>query len=226
MAYSNNAADAVYNYIVDKIKDGEWLPGSKIATEAQLCKELDVSRIAVRQGIEKLAALSVLRKAQGSGTYVEHFEKSSILGLPFYANNKENVLSILEFRRMFDSYNAELFINKCTQAQIDELEQNYSCMKNSVDDMEKFRLLDNEFHSLIAKGTKNAIIMQISNLFTDVLSNHQTYLYQNVGPEHAIEYHGLILECIKQKNFELASIYSRIHIENSIKKLELLNERV
>lgn len=219
MAYSNQASDMVYDYIIEKIKNKIWLAGEKISTEAQLCEELGVSRIAVRQAIEKLSALSLLKKKQGSGTYVSEFEDSFLLGMPFYASTKENAITILEFRRMFDSYNAELFVSKCNETDIISLEMNYENMKNSFSNMKEFRYYDNEFHDLIAKGTRNAIIIQISNVFMDVLRDLQTTLYQNVGPEDAIEYHGMILGSIKNKNAELASIYSRMHIENSLRQM-------
>lgn len=222
MTYINQASDKVYDYIVEKIKTREWLPEMKIYTEAQLCEELNVSRVAVRQAIEKLVALSILRKVQGSGTYVESFENTSLLGLPFYANTKNNVINVLEFRKMFDSYNVELFIKKADAEDIKALEKNYKDMKSAVDNVAKFRRLDNEFHNIIAKGTKNPIIIQISNLFTDVFANHQLASYYKLGPENAIEHHGLILEAVKNRSSELASIYSRIHIETSLNHLEKL----
>ncbi len=219
MAYSNQAAIHVFDYIVGKIRSSEWLPGTKIETEAQLGENLGVSRIAVRQAIEKLAALSVLEKIQGSGTYVKSFEDSSLMGLVYYPPTLQKMLTVLEFRRMFDPYNTQLFIEKCSQQEIDLLEENYTNMIAVSEDMLKFRFYDNEFHHIIACGTHNAIIAQISALLTELLTEHQTALYQNTGPEHAIKYHKMILDCIKDHNAELANIYSRIHIENSMKNL-------
>lgn len=216
MPYSVQAANMVFDYITEHIKTGLWLPGAKIETETQLCENLGVSRIAVRQAIEKLSALQVLRKVQGSGTYVESFEDASLLGLVYFPITIETMITVLEFRRMFDSYNVELFLNKCTDKEIDELAENFDEMRVAVEDKERFRTLDNHFHDLIARGTKNPIIIQISELLTDLLEAHQSALYNDIGPEHAIHYHSMILDCIKQRNAELAEIYARMHIENSI----------
>lgn len=220
MAYNVQAAELVFNYIADKIKNREWLPGAKIETEEQLCAKLNVSRTAVRQAIEKLSAYSILRKVQGSGTYVQRFEDTSLLGLPYYMNGENVMVTILEFRLMFDSYNAELFIDKCTDEEVCQLEDTYQRMKDSVGDKQKFHLCDNEFHAIIAKGTRNVIIKQLSSLFNGLFEEHQLYLYDNVGPDTAIYYHGMILDAIKQRNAELASIYSRMSIEYSLKQLE------
>ncbi len=223
MAYSVQAANMVFDYLTQQIKTKQWLPGTKIATETQLCEQLGVSRIAVRQAVEKLSALAVLRKVQGSGTYVADYEDVSLQGLLYYPVTKGTMTTVLEFRRMFDSYNTELFIAKCTEADIQKLEENYQAMKVAAADRKQFRYLDNEFHTQIARGTRNPIIIQISNLLTDLLIEHQNALYQNVGPEHAIEYHGIILENIKSRNAELAAIYARMHIDNSLKALANLD---
>lgn len=220
MPYSTQATNQVFEYITHKIKTRQWVPGTKIATETQLCQELGVSRAAVRQAIEKLSALRVLRKLQGSGTYVEEFEQTSLSGLIYYPVTRHTMTTVLEFRRMFDSYSTELFIQKCTQEDIAKLRKNYSEMSEASSDHERFRYLDNEFHDLIAKGTRNPIISQISDLLTDLLREHQSALYSSVGPEHAIQYHGMILSCIEQGNAELAGIYARMHIDNSLHTLE------
>lgn len=219
MPYSLQATNTVFEHITHSIKSGAWTAGTKIATETQLCQELAVSRAAVRQAIEKLSALGVLRKVQGSGTYVEEFQRVSLSGMLYYPVTPETMTVVLEFRRMFDSYNTELYIQKCTRADVALLGDNYQRMRQARDDHQQFRYLDNEFHDLIARGTRNPIIAQISEVLTDLLREHQSALYSNTGPEHAIQYHGMILSCIEEGNAELAGIYSRMHIENSLKTL-------
>ena len=110
MPYSAQASNLVFKDITEHISSGQWAPGMKIETEEQLCSRLGVSRIAVRQAIEKLSALSVLRKVQGSGTYVNSFKDASLLGMIYYPPTRETMRTVLEFRRMFDSYNAQLFV--------------------------------------------------------------------------------------------------------------------
>lgn len=217
--YNSQASDKAYHYIVEKIQSGEWKSGDKIATEPQLCEAVSVSRIAVRQAIEKLVALSILRKIQGSGTYVEKAENMSIMSSLIMGGTKEQALSILEFRKMFDSYNMVLFLERCSYHEIEELEKNYAAMLVAKEDMDVFQHLDQDFHMIIANGTRNPMIMQISNLFMDIFESNQKMMYENVGPDTAIKYHGKMLESIRERNAELASIYARISIEKSIERM-------
>lgn len=200
-----------------------WKPGYKISTEKELCEELDVSRIAVRQAIERLSTLNVLIKQQGSGTYVAEYQKLMFMPMPFYHINKDKALTILEFRKMFDSNNAQLFVEKSKDKDLYLLEENFKNMKAVINNPKKFRYYDNEFHTLIAKGTKNDIIIQISHLFNDMLVGLQMTIYSKADPASAIEQHEQIIESIRMKNADLASIYTKMHIEKSIEALKKMD---
>jgi DNA-binding FadR family transcriptional regulator len=219
LSYNVQAADQVFESITGKIKRLEWAPGTRIETEAELCEGLGVSRVAVRQAIEKLSALKVLRKVQGSGTYVESIEKASLPGLQYYPLSRETTIMVLEFRRMFDSYNTELFTQKCTEGDIARVEANYQNMKESEHDRLLFHHYDQEFHDILAYGTKNPIIIQIADVLRELLSEQQYVLFPNVGPEHAIYYHSIILKCLKDRNGDLGARYARLHIDNSLQHL-------
>ena len=56
----------------DKILAQEYRPEEQIPTEADLCKEYNVSRITVREAINKLVQENFLDRRQGRGTYVVH----------------------------------------------------------------------------------------------------------------------------------------------------------
>ncbi len=55
-------SDKVLEKIQEKIFSGEWKPGQKIMSETKLSQELDVSRVSVREAIEKLATLNIVSK--------------------------------------------------------------------------------------------------------------------------------------------------------------------
>jgi GntR family transcriptional repressor for pyruvate dehydrogenase complex len=223
--YINQASDIAYEYIVERIRSGVWKPEDKIATESQLVDMIEVSKVAVRQAIERLVTMSVLKKVQGSGTYVEKKENMSIMSAFVFGMDDEFMMKILEFRKMFDSYNMELFIRRASEDEIIELQRNYAQMIEAKDDMQRFHKLDQIFHDLVANGTRNPMIIQISKLFIDIFVDNQKLNYYNAGPESAIKYHGKMLGAIKERNSEVASIYARMSIEESIHRLEELHSR-
>ena len=62
----------MYSIIKDKIEVREWIAGSQIPTEDELCKTYDVSKATVRMAIAELVRNGYLRKQQGKGTFVSH----------------------------------------------------------------------------------------------------------------------------------------------------------
>lgn len=55
----------------DKILLGEWGPGVLMPTEQELCEQYNVSRITVRNALEKLEQNDLIERIQGRGTIVK-----------------------------------------------------------------------------------------------------------------------------------------------------------
>lgn len=216
MSYANQASTLVFDHITKQISEGIWAPGYKIATEEQLCAALGVSRVAVRQAIGNLSALGVLKKIQGSGTYVNAFEDAELAGLIYYPVTKERIITVLEFRKAFDSYNAELFAKKADDAAIADLKKNYEEMIVLKDNPAEFQDHDNSFHQMIAYGTDNVIIRQISHALMALLIRYQEAQYENIGTHNSIKWHGRILEALSARDGVMAKRCVEIHIQNSI----------
>lgn len=61
--------ELVYNYIFEQI-NVEYFAHDKIPSESELCKEFSLSKLTVRQGINKLKNEGYLYSRQGSGNFV------------------------------------------------------------------------------------------------------------------------------------------------------------
>lgn len=220
MAYTKKATDKVYSFIQDKMEAGEWKAGDRIWTEAKLQKELGVSRVAVRQAIDKMIIQSRLYSIQGSGTYVQSVRNSEELNLGLNIDAEyEELLDILEFRKYYECGTVALCIEYGTEEDIREIEKYYEIMKQCGEDMEAFYTADYNFHDAIAKGTKKKFIFRISNSLSKILLHNQEKLNFIIGPEVGLEYHAFILKYIKERDVELATLYMQKHMEASIQAL-------
>lgn len=56
--------------IDERIESGKWSPESQVPSERELCEQLQVSRITVRQALHQLVAEGRLVRIHGRGTYV------------------------------------------------------------------------------------------------------------------------------------------------------------
>ncbi len=62
----------MYLIIREKIEKREWLNGSQIPTEDELCQTYNVSKATVRMAVSELVRSGYLRKQQGKGTFVTY----------------------------------------------------------------------------------------------------------------------------------------------------------
>lgn len=212
------ASDKVLEKIQEKIFSGEWKPGEKIMSENQLAKELSVSRVSVRAAMEKLVTLNIINKKQGGGTFVNNLNPSIYMNslIPMLILDRDNYIDILEFRLVMEPETTKLCTERCSDDLIKELELCYEDMVKYKDDIKRFTEEDLKFHTKISEGTSNSLIIKVNELLINILEYHQEVLYKNLGPKGGINEHKLILEAIKNRDAELAAIYSRRHVQRTI----------
>ncbi|GKX29614.1 GntR family transcriptional regulator [Vallitalea longa] len=216
------ASDIVFKTIRENIISGKWVSGTRIMSETQLAAKLNVSRISVREAIEKLAALNILYKKQGGGTYVNELQPSIYFNslIPMLTLDRDNYAEILEFRLIFETQSTELCVERCNDEEIVQMEECYNRMVEFKEDGERFTDEDLEFHMLIINGANNSLLKKVSEVLMEILRYHQKKLYKELGPGGGIKEHRLILEAIKNRDKELATIYMRRHIERTIKDIQ------
>lgn len=62
------------------IDEGRWKVGERMPTEIELAARFDVSRNTVRQALDVLHSMNLVRRQQGSGTYVAPHGLSHVIG--------------------------------------------------------------------------------------------------------------------------------------------------
>jgi GntR family transcriptional regulator len=68
------AKEPLYSIIAtraeERIRTGEWPPGTRLPPERELCRLLDVSRVTLRQALAELEQRGLISRHQGRGTFV------------------------------------------------------------------------------------------------------------------------------------------------------------
>ncbi|ABR47470.1 GntR domain protein [Alkaliphilus metalliredigens QYMF] len=225
-ARKTNTSGIVYKTIEEKILNREWVSGSKISSENQLSLELGVSRMSVREAIEKMVALNILTKKQGEGTFVNDLSPSIYLNslIPMILLNKDNLLDVLAFRKVIEVDSARLCAERCDDETIVSLEKYYQVMCDNKNKSPKFTHADYQFHIEIAKGTKNSLIIKVNSVLTDIWTHQQKEINGYLGPHGGVNEHEKILNAIKDRDPELAALFMRRHIERTINEIRAIKE--
>jgi DNA-binding GntR family transcriptional regulator len=151
----NTLCSSVREYIISKILDGTLKEGDKV-NEAKLCKDLDLSRSPVREGIRELIADGILVNENFKGTSIGQFNDKELSEL--------NTLRIL-----LEQLAVDYSVPRMTQATRDGFMQIIEQMKIAEDknDSDLLAELDMEFHYfLILQSNSNIIISTWKRIYT------------------------------------------------------------
>jgi DNA-binding FadR family transcriptional regulator len=223
---NERASDKVFDYIEKRIVNGTWKQGDQITPELQLVEKLGVSRISVREAIQKLASMEILVKKRGGGTFVNKFNSSNYMKniIPLLTIGELDYREIMEFRTSIDVLGVKLFIKRADDDKLEKLQKIYENMEKNIDNPKKFFKYDMEFHREISKSSGNKILKKVTEMIFDILTYNLEEEYHNLPYSAILEEHRLIINAIKKRDAELAALYTERHIEKTMKFLETIQE--
>ena len=112
-----NTSDLVFNQLLARISEGEWVDGDRIPSENELRESLGVSRDSVREAIKRLAAMGLLRSEQGKGTFVRKIDTGFYLNMliPTLFLSEDEGLHILQFMKAIQVESARIAAETATE---------------------------------------------------------------------------------------------------------------
>lgn len=196
--------EQVFDELLAQITSGNWKAKEKIPSENELTKALNVSRITIREAIQKLAAMDLVETYRGKGTYVKEFTTSNYLKslTPMILFSKDEINYIIEYRRIIEVGIIEIYMRNVNEKYIKRLEDNLYNMITHKKDLEVFQQFNMSFHLTLYEMTKNPFIIKITNMIRDILDSEMKTVITDKGVKEVIEYHTNIFNYIKAKDID------------------------
>lgn len=225
-----NLTEAVISALSTRMEGGVYLPGDKLPSEQELCREFGVSRTVVREAVASLRLGGRLYSRQGLGVFVSdknakrlHFEISPI-------DDVRSALQILELRIGVESESVALAAARRTPEGLSDITRafdRFSALDSG--DVEQEAKADYEFHLAIARATGNPRFPQfLEMLGQDIALDLRLKHGQSPGQNHRVHIkkisreHGAILSTISQGDPKAARAALRRHLEESLARYRLL----
>ena len=136
------SADYVFDHVFQKISSLELLPGARIS-EADIAKQLNVSRQPVRDAFTRLDSINLLLVRPQRPTEVRRFSSKAIISARFMRETIEaEVLRLATAER--------------SERDLESLRKNLDQQSVAINAMahEKFHILDNKFHKQLCVAGK------------------------------------------------------------------------
>ena len=211
----SNVSEEVFEQMKTLISTGEWKAGEKIQSENDLAKTFGVSRVSIRAALGRLNALGLVVSKQGEGTFVGEATIETCMNslLPMLIIDHTQLMDVYEFRRIVDVGSARLAAQNADSDDLEALEKN-------LKDMDNANRHAAEFHFLLAKSTKNSVMLKVYTVIKEILLTEQTKQHTMFGPSGGQIYHPLIFKAVKDRNGEEAARIMEEHLDKSIQKLK------
>lgn len=219
-------ADIVAQRIESMIVDGVLKPGQVIPSERRLSMKLDVSRSAVREGLNVLRARGIVDTTHGRGSFVAAFAKPSTSSpmMHLLGSQPRTLYDIFEVREMLEAESARLAALRGTQADFARITRRYEemrALKDSGVDASTYAQHDYAFHQAICEASHNPVLVHTLCSITDLLLNSVfasvNNLYHRAVERRLIDQqHARLYQAVINKQSEQARKIASAHIESTI----------
>ena len=211
----------VFRQLRDQVLRRTWPPGSKLPSEHELARSMGVSRVSLREGIQRLASLGILETRHGEGTFVRELTGDIYFNplIPLLALDPADVFHVLEYRRIVERGSAALAAERATEQDLTDLEAVYELMQATRDNVAEFARADLEFHLVLAKATGNPVLIKVNNVLRSVLGISMENIVSTLGVSDGLHYHRLLIDAVRARDAAEAERLMEEHVVRTIERL-------
>lgn len=199
------AADTLRHHIAR----GDWPVGGRIPTEAELVRQLGVSRNTVREAVRCLAHAGMVEVRQGDGTYVRAAaDGGEMLRKLARASLREQI----EVRCVLEEAAARLAALRRSESQVAELRRMRDLADgiNRVDDTDQYVDHDFAFHRGLFTASGNRALEELYLYFAaSVRTCIKSSIRDEALPEPDAAKHRAVLEAIARRDADGAAVAVR-----------------
>jgi len=222
-------SDQVTEEIIKLIGEKGFRPGDKFYSENYLCNALAVSRSSVREALRSLEATGWVTVKQGKGIFITSTDVHENEGFVDWLRiNKEAVLEHFEVRLMLDPKAASYAGRNASDNDLKELD--HICAefseKAKILDTSALIAIDEQFHYVIAKSTKNKTLSLLMKTMARSLPvGWISSLHVPGRIEKTIVEHRAIVDAIRNHNPDQAEKLMIDHLNKARNEILDLIER-
>jgi DNA-binding FadR family transcriptional regulator len=202
------------------ILSGECPPGDTLASEVALSATLDVSRSAVREAVQALAAKGLVESRPKAGTRVLprcrwNMLDPDVLAWAFAGEpDIQFVRSLFELRAVVEPAAARFAAQRRDRADIKALKDALAAMRRHTLATEAGRAADRDFHDGVLRATRNDVLIALSaGISAAVAWTTQFKQRARALPRNPIPDHVRVYDAIAAGDADAADAAMRLLVE-------------
>lgn len=211
-----------------QIEDGRLKPGDKLPSTREISEQFGVGRSTTREALSALKAMGLIDIRQGGGCRVAAappagqaplgaagVEPPELLSL---RDDRKTLLELLEVRQTLEVSIASIVASKRTNEDLEALRALQVEMEAAIGDDVEGERTDLKFHLLLAKATRNDIMISLFASITGQMERairdiRRVELYANRSVARRLfEEHSAILDAVAEQEPVAASLRMNEHL--------------
>lgn len=201
----------VYEELRSYILKQQLRPGDKLPTEMEMCQTLGVSRNVLREAIKALEITGIVTSKSGVGIVIQEFNPDFMFEMLFYNLTRDgkalldqtlSVRRVLELGFLSESYasiSSKDIVDLKKQLNIMEQVASENKDKEKIIFGEKFYTADANFHNILYRGIKNAILSSIIDAVWRCDCFYKKQVESSILNE-SIEKHQKIIDALEKRD--------------------------
>jgi len=193
----------VIDQLIATIESGQFPPGSQLPAERELMTRLGVGRPAIREAMQSLQQMGLIRISHGERARVIQPTAETIIDqisgamIQLLANNPRGLDELKEARLLFEAGLVRIATARATRESIKMLRAALAACHGSHGDQTRFVAADMAFHRQIAAMSGNSLIGAVSHGLTEWMTRFKHDLVSARGAERlTLEEHDRIFHAI------------------------------
>lgn len=184
-----NLVDEAHAQLEKMIRDQTWKEGEKLPSENKLGDQLGVSRVVVREVLQRLRAEKKIVTHQGMGSFVSNPNNFQLFEVDekTVRLTEKQFKNVMEYRKCFEFFAIEKAAQRATDEDLKRIQQAYEGMEQAVGDAHTFSEEDYRFHYAIVEATHNEMLVKAMTSCRDEIF----YCFLQMNKIHDVMPYGL-----------------------------------
>lgn len=205
--------------VADRIRvlmlDGTFPSGQPLPSERHLAEQFGVSRGSIRDALRTLETIGLLETRHGQGTYPHELSVERLVApLASVMSYRPDLQEELhDVRRMFEPAVARAAAVRATEDDLADLQRVLDTQRQKLITGQSAITEDTAFHAILARATRNRVVMNIMATLNDLLVESRTQSLLHKGrPARSMDGHEAVVAAIRRKDADAAARAMYEHI--------------